>query len=167
MRVSLTIFFEANSPNEPALKAAFRTAMNNGIIGSPADKNTERTISQLIQKLGDDDFDTRAKAMTELRRYGPIIEKQCVDAIRRGPEIEVAKRLEQLLENVDQSYYPNREAFLQFMAWREVAPRFPGEMQLRPNYEPWVKEMIANSPQELPRIQALLRWQQKQRPMPR
>jgi hypothetical protein len=67
----------------------------------PAGTPQERRIAALIDKLGEDDFDTREAAHKELTRIGKPAVAQLMRAARLSADLEIRRRAAKILEAVD------------------------------------------------------------------
>jgi hypothetical protein len=63
-------------------------------------KIDKKNIASLIEKLGDDDFETRANASVELEYFGKTIKGILEKAFEESKEIEVKARLKALLDKM-------------------------------------------------------------------
>lgn len=70
---------------------------------TPAERDS---ISGLVQKLRDDDLDTREKADKELRRFGPAMEEALGEYLEGEKDIEVRSRLEAIRRSLPRPVPP-------------------------------------------------------------
>jgi HEAT repeat protein len=61
-----------------------------------------RKVKQLIADLDSDEFETRESAMKKLEHLGPDVEPALRDALSTHPSLEVVRRLERLLNRLEE-----------------------------------------------------------------
>jgi WD40 repeat protein len=61
----------------------------------------EKKLKQLIQDLGSDDFDARKQATEELEQLGELAEPSLRKRLEEKPELEVQKRIDELIERLE------------------------------------------------------------------
>jgi hypothetical protein len=66
----------------------------------PAAIGAERKVDQFIRDLSSDDFDTRKSATEALENLGDVAEPALLKRLEEKPELEVQKRIEELLEKL-------------------------------------------------------------------
>jgi hypothetical protein len=82
-----------------------RTALERASI--PILTKAEReSIAGLVQKLRDDDLDTREKADKEMRRYGPAMEEALGEHLQVEKDVEVRSRLEAIRRSLPRPVPP-------------------------------------------------------------
>src|SRR5437870_4855584 len=64
----------------------------------------QKRVAELIDKLGDDDFDRREEAQKELRRIGKPGVKQLARAFSTAGDLEIRKRAGKLLNELDPGF---------------------------------------------------------------
>jgi hypothetical protein len=69
---------------------------------SPKEPSASRPIDPLVAALGDNHFRVRQEAMTELNKLGELAEPALRKALGKRPMPEVRRRIEQLLDRLDQ-----------------------------------------------------------------
>jgi WD40 repeat protein len=67
----------------------------------PAEAPASERLADLIKKLDNDSFEVRDRATEELKKLGIAAEKTLREAAGKKPSLEVAKRIEQLLDDLD------------------------------------------------------------------
>jgi WD40 repeat protein len=67
----------------------------------PVDKVTDAKVADYIKDLASDDFDVRQKANAELEKLGDLARPALEKRLAEKPELDLQKRIEELLEKLD------------------------------------------------------------------
>jgi WD40 repeat protein len=68
----------------------------------PAAAPDPKRLAALVRNLGDDQFETRRQAHAELRKFEDLAEPALRAGLRTGDSLEVQRRIEDLLKQIDQ-----------------------------------------------------------------
>lgn len=72
--------------------------------GPPTRPPTDKQVNELIEKLGDDDFDTRQKASKDLENFGNHPYKHLLKA-RKHEDLEIRNRVSKLLAKIEEPMF--------------------------------------------------------------